>query len=77
MVVTVRAESDPYIAVVEFTHYSMDFGNTQAENAEIGSTLLIVGGIVATIPLLVGICIYKCATNRSGVGGLGAGIVLQ
>jgi len=51
---TLRSEKDPFLVALSQTSGSLDFGNTQAQNATIGGILLGVGGCLF-IPCFVGI----------------------
>ena len=61
---TVRSVSDPVVKAAEATSYSFDFGNTQAENAATGGTLLTVGMILTGIPILCMVGIAKMLGSR-------------
>ena len=62
----VRSENDPVVKAAQLTDYTFDFGNTQAENATIGSTLLIIGIVVTALPCCGAFAVYKLIiTKRS------------
>ena len=63
---TVRSEADPYVQAARLTGYSLDFGNTQKENATIGVELLVIGAILTGIPCLSCFFIYKCLKEGRG-----------
>jgi hypothetical protein len=61
---TVRSENDPVVKAARLTDYTFDFGNTQAENATIGSTLVIIGMILTALPCCGAFVVYKLISNR-------------
>ena len=61
---TIRSENDPVVKAAVLTDYTFDFGNTQAENATIGSTLVIIGIIVTGLPCCGAFVVYKLISNR-------------
>lgn len=67
---TVRSENDPVVKAAKATSFEVtssgafDFGNTQAENAAIGSTLVTIGGIITGLPCFVAFCMFKLIGNR-------------
>jgi hypothetical protein len=64
----VRSSEDPYLAALNLTQGTLDFGMT-AEDEQIWGQLLLTIGCVLAVPPSIALCVYwHCSSNSKGKG---------
>ena len=68
--VELRSSGDPYVKSLELTGWTTppDFGNTPAENASAGITLVVLGLAIIAGDIAAAYAIYKCSCKNKRVG---------